>query len=109
MRVSPYLHASSPELNPIERVWKLTRRRCLHNCYFAHLGEVIQAIESEFAHWIEPNSTSRRLCAMIEDATYSNLKWAATVFTNSRLSTCPLAEVPSLSGAIDIMDSEGSR
>src|SRR2546422_205322 len=35
-----YLPAYSPELNPIERVWKLTRRRCLHNRYFAHLDDV---------------------------------------------------------------------
>jgi len=59
-----YLPAYSPELNPIERVWKLTRRRCLHNRYFAHLDDVIQAVESEFAAWIKPNNTLRRLCAI---------------------------------------------
>jgi len=40
---------ASPELNPIERVWKLTRRRCLHNRYFDNLQDVIGAVESEFA------------------------------------------------------------
>ena len=35
-----YLPPYSPELNPIERVWKLTRRRCLHNRYFPQLDEV---------------------------------------------------------------------
>lgn len=59
-----YLPAYSPELNPIERVWKLTRRRCLHNRYFGHLDEVVLAVESEFAHWIKPNDTLRRLCAI---------------------------------------------
>jgi len=29
-----FLPPYSPELNPIERVWKLIRRRCLHNHYF---------------------------------------------------------------------------
>jgi hypothetical protein len=29
-----FLPPYSPELNPIERVWKLTRRLCLHNRYF---------------------------------------------------------------------------
>ena len=29
-----YLPPYSPELNPIERVWELTRRLCLHNRYF---------------------------------------------------------------------------
>src|SRR6266853_2130777 len=38
-----YLPPYSPELNPIERVWKLTRRRCLHNRYFSDLDKVIDA------------------------------------------------------------------
>jgi transposase len=42
-----YLPPYSPELNPIERVWKLTRRRCLHNRYFSQLDEVITAVEAE--------------------------------------------------------------
>ena len=29
-----FLPAYSPELNPIERVWKLTRRLCTHDTYF---------------------------------------------------------------------------
>ncbi|MGH9630363.1 MAG: transposase [Bryobacteraceae bacterium] len=32
-----FLPPYSPELNPIERVWKLTRRLCLHNRYFGFL------------------------------------------------------------------------
>ncbi|MFQ5928042.1 MAG: IS630 family transposase, partial [Terriglobia bacterium] len=43
-----YLPPYSPELNPIERVWKLTRRRCLHNRYFPRLDAVIAAVEAEF-------------------------------------------------------------
>jgi transposase len=35
--VLDFLPPYSPELNPIERVWKLTRRRCLHNRYFETL------------------------------------------------------------------------
>jgi hypothetical protein len=59
-----FLPPYRPELNPAERVWKLTRRRCLHNRYFPQLGEVILAVEAEFAHGIKPHSTLRRLCAM---------------------------------------------
>lgn len=59
-----FLPPYSPELNPIERVWKLTRRRCLHNRYFPQLEEVILAVETEFANWIKPNHTLRRLCAL---------------------------------------------
>jgi len=59
-----FLPAYSPELNPIERVWKLTRRRCLHNRYFDHLQDVIGAVESEFATWTTRNDVLRRLCAI---------------------------------------------
>lgn len=45
------LPAYSPELNPIERVWKLTRRRCLHDRYLDRLQNVIGAVEPEFATW----------------------------------------------------------
>lgn len=59
-----FLPAYSPELNPIERVWKLTRRRCLHNRYFSKLDEVIIAVETEFGMWAKRNDTIRRLCAI---------------------------------------------
>jgi len=55
--VRDFLPAYRPDLNPSARVWKLTRRRCLHNRYFAHLDEVILAVEAEFAGWIKPNNT----------------------------------------------------
>ena len=59
-----FLPPYSPELNPIERVWKLTRRLCLHNRYFPQLDEVILAVETQFANWTKPNNTLRRLCAL---------------------------------------------
>lgn len=59
-----YLPPYSPELNPIERVWKLTRRRCLHNRYFGQLDDVIESVENEFANWERGNETLRRLCAI---------------------------------------------
>ena len=58
-----FLPPYSPELNPIERVWKLTRRRCLHNRYFDHLQDVIAAVKSEFTTWTTRNDVLRRLCA----------------------------------------------
>jgi transposase len=59
-----FLPPYSPELNPIERVWKLTRRLCLHNRYFGFLETVIEAVEKQFADWTQPNDTLRRLCAI---------------------------------------------
>lgn len=59
-----FLPPYSPQLNPIERVWKLTRRLCLHNRYFGFLDGVVDAVEAQFAMWANPNETLRRLCAI---------------------------------------------
>ena len=62
--IMSYLPPYSPDLNPIERVWKLTRRLCLHNRYFPHLNGVISAVEEQFAYWTKPNEMLRRLCSI---------------------------------------------
>jgi hypothetical protein len=59
-----FLPPYSPDLNPIERVWKLVRRLRLHNQYFASLVAVITAVEEAFADWLQPNATLKRLCAV---------------------------------------------
>lgn len=59
-----FLPPYSPELNPIERVWKLIRRRCLHNRYFAALEDVIAAVKPTFRLWSRPNNTLQRLCGI---------------------------------------------
>ena len=46
-----FLPPYSPELNTIERVWKLTRRQCTHNRYFATLQAVTDAVEQQFELW----------------------------------------------------------
>ena len=60
-----YLPPYSPDLNPAERIWKLTRRLCLHNRYFSTLAEVVAAVEGRFAQWARPNEVLRRLCALL--------------------------------------------
>lgn len=59
-----FLPPYSPELNPIERVWKLTRRLCLHNKYFPTLDAVTETVETQFRQWQHGNNTLRRLCAI---------------------------------------------
>jgi transposase len=59
-----FLPPYSPDLNPIERVWKLTRRLCIHNRYFGFLDGVVAAVEGQFAEWTKPNDALRRLCAI---------------------------------------------
>lgn len=58
-----FLPPYSPELNTIERTWKLARRLCTHNRYFATLDEVITAVEKQFRQWSSPNEQLRRLCS----------------------------------------------
>jgi transposase len=60
-----FLPPYSPELNPIERACKFTRRRCLHNRYFPQLERVVDAVEGEFAGWHRGNDALRRLCAIV--------------------------------------------
>ena len=59
-----FLPPYSPELNPIERVWKLTRRLCLHNKYFPDLKSIVDMVENQFDKWSVPNDVLRRLCAI---------------------------------------------
>jgi transposase len=60
-----FLPSYSPELNPIERVWKLTRRLCIHNHYFQDLVSLLDAVSAQLLQWAGPNETLRRLCCII--------------------------------------------
>lgn len=60
-----FLPPYSPELNPIERVWKLVRRMRLHNRYFGSLDEMVETVEEVFGQWGHRNDTLRRLCALV--------------------------------------------
>jgi transposase len=59
-----YLPPYSPELNPIERVWKRTRRNCVHNIFFPSLQMLIEKVEHQFLQWSQPNDELARLCAI---------------------------------------------
>ena len=59
-----YLPPYSPDLNPIERVWKLTRRLCIHNRYFPQLSNVVDSVENQFHEWSTRSDDLRKLCAI---------------------------------------------
>jgi len=59
-----FLPPYSPELNSIERVWKLTRKLCTHNQYFPALEQLLKAVFDQFELWQKPNKTLIRLCAI---------------------------------------------
>jgi len=59
-----FLPPYSPDLNPIERVWKLVRRLCLHNRYFPELKFVTAAVEAQFDQWRGGSRTLSNLCCV---------------------------------------------
>ena len=60
-----FLPPYSPQLAPIERVWKLARRMATHNRFFESLGELVTAVETCFDRWRKPNAVLQRLCGII--------------------------------------------
>jgi len=60
-----FLPPYSPELNCIERVWKLTRRLRTHNQYFSRLEDLVETVLDQFRSWQKPNQLLQRLCAVI--------------------------------------------
>lgn len=62
-RVEPrFLPPYSPDLNPIEQVWRVTRREVTHNVYFPDVGALADALDGYFAGLREPNEKLRSLC-----------------------------------------------
>jgi transposase len=59
-----FLPPYSPELNPVERVWKLTRRLCTHNQYFPLLNDLVAAVTAQLELWRKPNQMLQRLCGI---------------------------------------------
>jgi transposase len=59
-----YLPPYSPELNPIERVWKLVRKTCTHNQYFESLDSLLTAVSSQVLIWNKPNPVLTKLCCV---------------------------------------------
>ena len=55
----PLLPPYSPQLAPIERVWKLVRRLATHNQYFESMSELLEAVESCFAKWSSQTRLSK--------------------------------------------------
>jgi len=59
-----FLPPYSPELNPIERVWKLTRRLCTHNEYFPNLTALQETVSGQLSMWEKSNEVLRKLCCI---------------------------------------------
>jgi len=53
----------SPDLNPIEQVWRITRREKTHNRYFSSLEKLTKILDDYFAGFFKPNEQLRCLCS----------------------------------------------
>ena len=53
----------SPDLNPIEQVWRITRRENTHNIFFDSLDSLKSTVDEAFAQWRVPNAQLRSLCS----------------------------------------------
>lgn len=60
-----YLPPYSPDLNPVERVWKDLRYRVTHNVFFKNLADLTQAVSDYLARHAEPNERLAHLCCNI--------------------------------------------
>lgn len=45
----------SPDLNPIEQVWRITRRENTHNVFFDSIESLKATVDNAFAQWHTPN------------------------------------------------------
>jgi transposase len=59
-----FLPPYSPDLNPIERVWKLTRKLATHNEYFPKLEKLTAAVSAQTEAWKKPNPVLHKLCCI---------------------------------------------
>ncbi|TBT11726.1 hypothetical protein D5E82_20695 [Vibrio parahaemolyticus] len=59
MKLSPY----SPELNPIEQVWRWLRQHYLANQYFTDYDDIIsKSAMNEIGFWTDPKESPKCIC-----------------------------------------------
>ena len=59
-----FLPPYSPELNTIERVWKIIRSKGTHNRYFPSIADLIMAVKEQFDQYSRTNNVLKKLCAI---------------------------------------------
>ena len=59
IKLPPY----SPDLNPIEQVWRITRKENTHNVFFSSKAELANTVDSAFREWSTPNEQLHTLCS----------------------------------------------
>lgn len=59
VKLPPY----SPDLNPIEQVWRITRKENTHNVFFKSKEDLKNTVDTAFDQWAIPNCQLRSLCS----------------------------------------------
>ncbi len=57
------LPSYSPDLNPIEQVWRITRKENTHNVFFPTLSALKETVNKAFKEWETPNYQLKSLCS----------------------------------------------
>ena len=57
--LAPY----SPDLNPIEQVWRITRREVTHNRYFSSKAKLEATLDDYYSKLRQPNAKLKTLCS----------------------------------------------
>ena len=55
----------SPDLNPIEQVWRITRREKTHNRYWSGLPRLVSILDEWFQGFSAPNDKLSTLCSFV--------------------------------------------
>ena len=53
----------SPDLNPIEQVWRITCRENTHNVFFESIESLKSTVDNAFSQWHTPNEQLHSLCS----------------------------------------------
>lgn len=53
----------SPDYNPIEQVWRITRREKTHNKYWDSIEKLSQTLDEWFSKFAQPNTKLASLCS----------------------------------------------
>jgi len=57
-----FLPPYSPDLNPIEQCWRITRREVTHNTYFSTIELLESTLDKYFAAFKQPNKKIATMC-----------------------------------------------
>lgn len=58
-----FLPTYSPDLNPIEQCWRITRREMTHNTYYKNIDSLSIALDGYFSKYRIPNDKFASLCS----------------------------------------------